>query len=405
MEINSLVVVSPEYPPNILGGLGTHVHALTSALAQNGLDIQLFVPDQGAYHSHNSRIHIHPVAVARSESQGEYWLRFASSAVASAERLSGPVDVIHCHDWATTLAGLALRESLSAPLVLTIHLPQSGSSLLPFENLGLLSADAVIVNSRMVAQELAARDLGSHSSIVIPSGVDLSIFRPPHPASRRTHTILFVGRLVDQKGVDVLLQAFRILLFKLPSARLIIAGDGNQLLYLKRLCRYLGISDEVRFLGWQTGSSLVHLYQGARAVAMPSRYEPFGLVALEALACATPVVACETGGLAEIISDGVHGYLVPTNDHLRLAQRLAMLLSDQSHADELGKAGRERAAEFPWTRVAVQTQRLYEETVRSNVPNPFSSVVERGRLDKEIESMSTSLRSAVRKVIGLTCST
>jgi glycogen synthase len=405
MGIKNLLVVSPEYPPNILGGLGTHVHALTSALAQNGLDIELLVPDDGTHHSHDSRIHIRPVSVSRSESQDDYWLRFADGAMASAERLSGPVDVIHCHDWATTLAGLALREALSVPLVLTIHLPQSGSSRLPFENLGLLSADAVIVNSRMVARELAARDLGSHASIVIPNGVDLSIFRPPHPASRRAHTILFVGRLVDQKGVDLLLQAFRVLLFKLPSARLIIAGDGYQMLYLEKLCRYLGISDEVRFLGWQTGSSLIHLYQGARAVAMPSRYEPFGLVALEALACATPVVASETGGLAEIISDGVQGYLVPIDDHLRLAQRLAILLFDQSHSNELGKAGRDRATEFSWTRVAAQTQHLYEETVRRNTPNRPMSASERERMDKEIESMGTSLQLAVRRIIGLTCST
>ena len=405
MRVKNLLVVSPEYPPNILGGLGTHVYALTSALAQNGLDIQLLVPDDGTYHSHDSRIHIQRVPVSRSESQGDYWLRFGLGAVAFAERLSGPVDVIHCHDWATTLAGLALREALSTPLVLTIHLPQSGSPRLPFENLGLLSADAVIVNSQMVAQELAARDLGSHPSIVVPNGVDLSIFRPSDPASRQAHTILFVGRLVEQKGVDVLLQAFRVLLFKLPSARLIIAGDGYQLLYLKRLCRYLGISDEVRFLGWKTGPSLIHLYQVARAVAIPSRYEPFGLVALEALACATPVVACETGGLAEVISDGVDGYLVPIDDHLRLAQRLAILLSDQSHADELGKAGRDRAAQFTWTRVAMQTQRLYEDTVRSNIPNPSVSASERRRLDAEIESMDNPLRSAVRKVLGLKCST
>jgi glycogen(starch) synthase len=405
MGISSLVVVSPEYPPNILGGLGTHVHALTSALARNGINIKLLVPDNDNYQSRDSRIHIHTVPVSRNDSQGDYWLHFASGAATFARGLSGPVDVVHCHDWATTLAGLALREALSAPLVLTIHLPQSGSSRVQFENLGLLSADAVIVNSGMVARELASRNLGSHPPIVIPNGVDLSVFRPPHPASRQHHTILFVGRLVEQKGIDVLLQAFRVLLFKIPSARLIIAGDGYQLLYLERLCRYLGISDEVHFIGWQTGSSLIHLYQVARVVAMPSRYEPFGLVALEALACATPVVACETGGLAEIISDGVQGYLVPVDDHLRLAQRLDILLSDQAHADELGKAGRDRAAQFSWTRVAAQTQRLYKQTARSTIPNQSAFVPQRAQLDEEIEAMDTSLRSAVREIVGRRCST
>lgn len=403
MKISSLVVVSPEFPPNILGGLGTHVHALTSTLARNGLNIQLLVPENDNYQAPGPRIHIHGMPVSRAESQDDYWLRFASCAKAFARRFSGPVDVIHCHDWATTLAGLALRDALSAPLVLTVHLPQSGSPLVQFENLGLLSADAVIVNSGMVAGELASRNLGSPTPIVIPNGVDLSIFRRHDSASRQAHTVLFVGRLVEQKGVDVLLRAFRVLLSSIPSARLIIAGDGYQLLYLKRLCRFLGISDEVRFVGWQAGSSLIHLYQVARVVAMPSRYEPFGLVALEALACATPVVACETGGLADIISDGVQGYLVPVDDHLRLAQRLAVLLSDQAHADKLGHAGRARATQFSWARVAVQTQHLYERTARSASPDQSAPVSQRTRLDEEIEAMGTSVRSAVREIAGPKC--
>lgn len=403
MNINSLAVVSPEYPPNTVGGLGTHVHALTAALASQGTYIELFVPGHNAYHSNDSRINIHPVPISSSHSEGEYWLRFALGAVASAKRLAGPVDVIHCHDWFSTLAGLALRKLLSVPLVLTIHLPQNNPSLLPFENLGLLCADAVIVNSHMVAREIATRKLSSHPSVVIPNGVDLSLFRPPDAALARPQTILFAGRLVSQKGVDVLLRAVRVLLFRFPAARLIIAGDGDDVLYLRRLCRYLGISEEVSFVGWQSPRSLVNLYQTARVVAVPSHYEPFGLVALEALACATPVVASDTGGLADIIRNGVDGYLFPANDHLRLAHRLAILLSDSSFAAELGKAGRMRAAEFPWARVAAQTQNLYEETRRSQAhPGLLSMALEGERFDEEIESISASIRPAVRKLI--TCS-
>lgn len=257
----------------------------------------------------------------------------------------------------------------------------------------------------MVAREIAARELVSHPPVVIPNGVDLSIFRPSHhPPSAREQTILFVGRLVSQKGVDVLLRAFRVLLFRFPAARLIIAGDGYEALYLQRLSRYLGIFEEVSFLGWQSASSLVRLYQNARAVAIPSRYEPFGLVALEALACATPVVASETGGLAEIIRNGVDGYLVPPDDHLRFAHRLAILVSDSSYAAELGKVGRIRAAQFSWASVATETQALYKETYRRSHAHPdlFSRPFEGERFDEEIESINPSIRPEVRKL--MTCS-
>src|SRR5207237_2666762 len=130
------------------------------------------------------------------------------------------------------------------------------------------------------------------------------------------------GRLVAQKGLDFLLQAFAVVLHRCPESRLVIVGDGDLELYFKRIAHYLGISHRVHFVNWQIGPDLVKLFQRSQVVVMPSYYEPFGIVALEAMSCGRPVIASRVGGLIEIIEDGVQGYLVPPGDYLELARRL-----------------------------------------------------------------------------------
>ena len=318
--------LASEYPPYINGGLGTHIYALSSALAKRGVEIKLFVPDQQkGYESSPPGVELHEVMVANPHRDTELWLSFCSRAIAQVQQLRNPITLIHCHDWMMTLAGIRLRKIFNVPLVFSIHLPQRGGTNLAMENLGLIYADHVLVNSHAVAQEIAARGLPIKSMGVIPNGVELERFVPSHSSSAERY-ILFVGRLVEQKGVDIVLRAFSVVLHRCPDVRLIIVGDGGLALYYQRMKRYLGLMSHVSFMGWQTGQALVQLYQGAEVVVMPSFYEPFGIVALEAMACGRPVVASRTGGLAEVIEDGVNGYLVPTGDYLRVAQRVGTLL-------------------------------------------------------------------------------
>jgi len=175
--------------------------------------------------------------------------------------------------------------------------------------------------------------------------------------------ILFVGRLVPQKGVDVLLRAFAVVLRRCPGIRLVIAGDGYQRLYLERLSRHLGLPPHVEFVGWQTGPALARLYQAAEMVVVPSVYEPFGLVALEAMACGRPVVASRIGGLAEVIAEGRTGYLIPPGDYLSLARRMAQLLLEPARAAAMGQAARQEAMRYCWPRIAELTHDLYRSTL------------------------------------------
>lgn len=366
-----VLVVSPEYPPHVRGGLGTYVEALTSALpavlagpngaasnsrATEDAAVVLVVPWRGDYRDTPLGVRLHEVRVTGANGQAEFWLRFGEQAEAEADKLPGPVDVIHCHDWMTVSVGLRLRQQLEAPLVLSVHLPQSQGPFRALERLGLFGADAVIVASKAVNWELPT---GSPRWIV-PGGVNLCRFSPEPPEARDGQPILFVGRFVAQKGVEVLLYALAILLRRAPSARLVLAGEGPQRFYLRRLARYLGISEQVHLVGWQTGDQLVQLYRQAAVVAVPSLYEPFGLVALEAMACGRPVVASATGGLKEIIGeDGQAGLLARPGDHLALAQQLAQLL-DPELARTTGDSARRRAERYSWAESASRTVEVYQ---------------------------------------------
>jgi glycosyltransferase involved in cell wall biosynthesis len=352
-----VALFSPEYPPHIFGGLGTHVQRVTSALAGPAA-FELFVPDRGGYDETQPAVRLHQVPVRGARTNVEFWLRYCRGAVRAAERIAIP-DLVHCHDWMTILAGIHLRARWQVPLVYNIHLPQASTPTLALENLGMAAADLVLVNSQAVRREIMARDLPARRVEVVPNGVDPDVFRLADDWPADGGYVLFVGRLVPQKGVDLLLQAFGVVLRRCPARRLIVAGDGDLELYLKRVTHYLGFPQRVVFAHWQTGPALVELYQKAQLVVMPSYYEPFGIVALEAMACGRPVIASQVGGLEEIVQDGVQGYLVPAGDYLQLARRMAGLILDPALRRQMGQAAREQAARFAWSVVAGTTMTLY----------------------------------------------
>lgn len=366
-----ILQMASEYPPHVYGGLGTHVYELTSALGQRGVRVDLAVPARAGYAAPPAGVNLLEVPVTGAVSDAGFWLQFCHEAALAAERSWGRPDVIHAHDWMTVLGGIQMRDALRIPLMFSVHLPQIAEPNVWMESLGLLYSDCVMINSRAVAAELAERKLPIRALNVVPNGVDLAHFRPTDPP--RSGVVLLVGRLVAQKGVDVALRAFVAVLNRCREAQLIVAGDGDQALYLQRTARYLGISSHVDFVGWQAGHALAALYQRADVIVMPSRYEPFGIVALEAMACGRPVVASSVGGLAEIVTDSETGFLVPPGDDLRLAQRIVQLLLDQGTATRLGLAARRRAEAYSWNSIAARTEQIYGWITGADVTSPLGS--------------------------------
>lgn len=393
-----VALFSSEYPPHVYGGLGTHISEITAALAGR-VEFDLFVPALGDYVDDRPGIRLHEVPVAPAANNVEVWLNYCRAAVKVAEHAALPVDLIHCHDWMTALAGIKLRSLIGKPLVYNIHLPQAFVGYRVLEKVGLVGADLVLVNSRAIEQELNAYELPLPRVEVVPNGVDLETFQPAADWPTDDGYVLFVGRLVAQKGVTFLLEALSVVLQRCPETRLIVVGDGELDLFLKRITRYLGIPHRVTFLDWTTGPDLVALYQRAKLVVVPSYYEPFGIVALEAMACGRPVIASRTGGLAEIVNDGVNGFLVEIANHLQLAQRMVSLIQDDERRQAMGQAARARATEFSWGRAADQTLALYDSLARE----PFDlcpSRPDRAIIDALTGKLEPDARRLVRSILN-----
>jgi glycogen synthase len=363
--------ISSEYPPSIVGGLGIHVGKLTTALASH-MDVDVVLPrpekKRDTYWELAENIRTTTLPVDASYNDTGSWCRFAKNAVqelASRSKDDLP-EVIHCHDWVTVLAGIKCRWTLNIPIVFHVHLPNRTPLCASIENLGLVSADMVTVSSGPMRAEMIDRRMPIRKLKVLKNGVDLDVFRPSEDWPDDGGYILFVGRLVEQKGVDYLLRAFSYVRQKF-DVRLKIVGHGEYKEWLERLSVNLTISSHVEFVRWVRHEELAGLYQGARLVVVPSVFEPFGMVALEAMACRRAVVGSRVGGLAEVVQDGKTGFLAQPKDHLDLAQWIMALLANDELRNGMGEAGHKRvtAQGYTWPSIAKDVGELYLEVRES----------------------------------------
>jgi glycogen synthase len=379
-HIQRVTFISSEYPPCVFGGLGIHVQKLTAALARfMEIDVLLPnpMPEETIYQRPSENVRPVLVPVTATYQDPASWCRFALNAI---PRLVKPANgrapaIIHCHDWVTVLAGIKARWALNVPLLFHVHLPNRDPLCASIENLALISADMVTVNSQFMSVELTDRGLPIRKLRVVKNGVDTDVFRPSPDWPTDDGYILFVGRLVEQKGVEYLLRAFSYVHQKFPEVRLKIIGHGEFDAWLERLSVNLTLSTHVEFLKWAAHEQLASLYQRARLVVVPSVFEPFGMVALEAMACKRPVVASRIGGLKEIVQHGETGFLVHPKDHLDLAQWMMTLLSDAGLRNRMGEAGYAAVSSggYTWPAIAQQFYDLYLEAREGFEPRDMPS--------------------------------
>lgn len=273
-------------------------------------------------------------------------------------------DLIHAHWWfPNALVGDLTRRITRTPMVTTFHgtdirmaraYPASRGT---FRGVVRRSA-AVTAVSRWLADE--ARDMSGVMPIVAPMPVDTASLTPAR-GTVRTSRLLFVGRLTVQKGVDLLLHA----LAGLPTEiGLDVVGDGDERARLESLAQSLGISDRISWHGARPGHALAAYYRAAAAVVVPSLDEGLGLVAVEAQLCETPVVALASGGLTDVIEDGVTGILVHQREPARLAAAVISLLARPDRGAALGRAGREWAlSRFDPAVVARRYMDIYQDAL------------------------------------------
>lgn len=371
------------------GGQNVYVAALAAGLARLGHEVVVYTrrddavsPDVVELAPGARVVHVPagPPSPLPKDDLAPYMNEFGRWLARDWAREGAP-DLVHAHFWMSGIAARRAAESLQIPVVQTFHAlgavkrrhqgaaDTSPAGRLAVENEIIAAADLVLATCRDERAELLALG-GDESRIdVVPCGVDLDAFVPaPPPTGPRRPRIVALGRLVERKGVDVVVRA----LAELPEAELVVAGGPDrsaldrdpEALRLRALARELGVDDRVELLGRVDHDDAAALLASADVVACTPWYEPFGMVPLESMACARPVVGTAVGGLLDSVEDGVTGLHVPPRDVAGTAAALRTLLEDPELAARMGRAGRERVERlFGWRRIAEQTERAYARVV------------------------------------------
>lgn len=378
-----VLMLTWEFPPRIVGGIATHVFDLSRALAAQGVSVHVLTCD---FPNAPAEEIIDGVRVTRVDAgrfpQSSFllWIyHLNSKLVECAEALlkTEHYDLVHAHDWLVGRAALELKARHDLPLVTTIHATEMGrggaldneyrTKVHVAERLLAKSSERVICCSQYMVRHLKETlSIPADAIDVIHNAVDVARFRTngqPNPFEDG-RTILFVGRLVNEKGVQTLLKAFSILRRNGSDASLVVVGDGPMKTDFTRDALSLGLDGSVRFTGFTDPAVLISMYRSSDVVVVPSLYEPFGIVALEAMAARTPVIVSDVGGLAEIVEDGQTGLKVPPGDPDVLALALDTVLHDPGYADKLRQnAYRVVGTRFTWDGVAAKTRTVYRMAV------------------------------------------
>jgi D-inositol-3-phosphate glycosyltransferase len=389
------------------GGMNVYVRDLSRELSRRGIHVDVFTRLQDAQRervvtdrlgAHGRVIHVPAGPPTPYDKNGLYAFlpEFADNVEAFARRDGLRYDMIHSHYWLSGLVAETLRQRWQTPFVQMFHTlghmknsvaqrPEERESerRLQGEAHVMAAADALIAATPLEKAQMSwLYGADATKTFVIPCGVDLEQFHPWPRAqakdnlglSQRQRMILFVGRIEPLKGIDTLLRAMALVVGRRPEWKgdlsvSIVGGNPNlpaeqmdaEMARLHALRAELGISDLVTFRGASAQDILPCYYSAAEAVVVPSHYESFGMVALEAMACGAPVIASKVGGLAFTVQDGVTGFHIAYRDHEALAERIERILGDAELQARLGRQAQSWASQYSWSRIADKIVALYRQ--------------------------------------------
>lgn len=390
----SVLMLSWEYPPLIMGGLARHVDDLSQSLANRGQAISILTsqPVATPVFELNGKICVYraaPYQKAGEEIDFHDWvvqLNLVFFNLAQKIIPNNPHTVLHAHDWLVGAAALAMRRAWRLPLVATIHATEHGRNGGIFSPLQhkihgqekylVEQSDQVICCSNYMANEIVQLfGISAEKVRVIQNGVvPDNIIAPPLKGLQRQHyakddefIVFFVGRLVKEKGVEVLLEALPYVLESIPNTKAIISGKGPMLEELARQAKNRGIADKVMFTGFISDIQRNRLFASADVAVFPSFYEPFGIVALEAMAAGIPVIVSDVGGMGEVVEHGKDGLKIPAGNAKELAEAVKTLLSDKALRKTLRNEGHLKANTiYSWDTAASMTADIYRQVWEKN---------------------------------------
>ncbi len=385
-----VLLISWEYPPVIEGGLGRHVRKLSENLVREGVEVHVLTRRGGRLPAEEVRhgVVVHRVREPPFPKDVNAFVRWVDHMNADMRELALELcerfdfDVVHSHDWLVASVAGAVARGIGRPWLVTVHATEYGrhqgwvqnhpqSHIHAVERRMARSADRVITCSLYMRDHVASVfGVSPRRITAIQNGVDPCDLEPvcddlaglrSRFASPDERLVLMVGRLVYEKGFHLALDALAPIVRRLGDVRFVVAGTGTAETELKRQSRRLGLSRHGTFLGW-TGDDMLHsLYRLAEVCIVPSIYEPFGLVALEAMASGCPCVVADTGGLREVVpADGTAGLRFRSRDPDALERVLEQVLTDEEARAQLVAEGLEHVLRFGWPDVARRTFSVYE---------------------------------------------
>ncbi len=388
----NVMMLSWEYPPRVIGGISPHVFFLSKSLAEIGVKVHVVTCEFPGAPAHEV---IDGVEVYRIDAYKNPSPDFASwiylmnmnmqkEAATIAAKIENKIDVFHAHDWLVATAGIGLKHVFRKPLLVTIHSTEMGrrdgvhtqTEKMIHETEAWLTYEAwkvICCSNYMVAHARWVFGLPEDKLVMVPNGVNSRVYQSIKKGEEKKirakfalpeeKIVLYVGRLVYEKGIHILVNAAPRILEKV-NAKFIIVGSGYMKEQLWEIVKSMNLEHKVLFAGFLEDEILLKLQKYADVSIVPSLFEPFGIVALEAMAAGSPTVVSDTGGLSEIVDHDLTGVKVYPNDPESLAWGVIKILSDEKYGAYIRKNAYKKIKDkYDWKKKALKTKKIYNSVL------------------------------------------
>ena len=411
-----ILMLTWEYPPRVVGGIARVVYDISRTLIKDGHDVTVVTYKEGdaPYFEDDKGVKVYRVDnyMINPNNFIDWIMQLNFNLVAKASEImkeQGQFDVIHAHDWLVAYAAKTLKNSYNIPIVSTIHATEAGRNsgihdeqqrykndtewMLTYES------SEVIVNSNYMKGELQRLFGLPYEKInVIPNGVNLNLFNGIERdynfrrkyAMDNEKIILFMGRLVYEKGIQHLISAMPKILEGYHDSKLVICGKGGMEEELRNQVKAMGIENKVCFAGYMRGKEVQKMYKAADIAVFPSTYEPFGIVALEAMLSGNPVVVSDIGGLNEIVDHEVNGMKTYCGNPNSIADSILKLLYDHKLCAEITRRAKNKVRnEYTWSKIAQDTHFTYQKAICQSMAEKQKRELEQERVRKTQKAKNT----------------
>ena len=417
-----ILMLTWEYPPRVVGGISKVVYDLSYKMVKEGNEVTVVTYKEGdnvKYYENDKGVEVYRVDnyMIRPNNFIDWIMQLNFNMITKANEIinkNGKFDVIHAHDWLVAYSAKSIKESYNIPLISTIHATESGRNsgihdetqryINDSEWMLTYESSEVIVNSNYMKNEVQRLFGLPYDKInVIPNGVNLQLFSNVNIdydfrrqyAMDNEKIILYVGRLVYEKGIQNLIAAMPKVLDRYHDSKLIICGRGGMIDELREQVKYLGIENKVYFAGYCDSKKMQKMYKCADVAVFPSTYEPFGIVAIESMLSGTPTIVSDVGGLNEIIEHGVTGMKSYAGNANSIADSVLALLFDPKLCVNISQNAIKKVKEnYNWSKITDSTYYVYQLAIGKTVQEKEEA------MELQLSANKTGKVKTIQKELG-----